>query len=103
MARIKKVAAVVTEYRRWSHAELLLGKILEGYLHDGGVKPDLHLAGLYVDQFPAGDRSRELARRYGFAVHDSVAAALRLGTMDLAVDGVMLIGEHGKYPANALG
>ena len=30
------VAAVVTEYRRNSHADVILGKILEGYDQDGG-------------------------------------------------------------------
>ena len=27
----KKVAAVVTEYRKWSHADVILRKILDGY------------------------------------------------------------------------
>ena len=30
MAVKKKVAAIVTEYRRWSHADVIVGKILEG-------------------------------------------------------------------------
>ena len=36
----KKVAAVVTEYRHWSHADVILGKLLEGYLHDGNSKEE---------------------------------------------------------------
>jgi len=31
----KHVAAIVTEYRRWSHADVIVGKILEGFYHDG--------------------------------------------------------------------
>src|SRR5262249_14272003 len=62
----KPVAALVTVYFRHSHADVIVGKILEGYLYDGGDRPDLRLASLYVDQFPTGDLSRGLATKYGF-------------------------------------
>jgi len=62
----KKVAAVVTEYRKRSHADVLLGKILEGWKQDGGIGPDLELVSLYVDQYPAEDMSVALASKYGF-------------------------------------
>src|SRR5690242_3274029 len=101
MSQPKKVAAVVTEYRRHSHADVIVGKILEGYNYDGGAGPGLQVAGMYVDQFPAGDMSRALARKHGFRIHDSIAGALTLGGKALAVDGVLLIGEHGRYPTNA--
>src|SRR5438132_13763204 len=96
----KKIAAIVTEYRRWSHADVIVGKILEGYNHDGGTGPNLELVSMYLDQFPANDVSRALARKHGFKIYDSIAAALTLGTAKLAVDGVLCIGEHGKYPTN---
>src|SRR5262245_66071729 len=65
-ARAKRVAAVVTEYRMDSHAEVIVGKVLEGYRHDGGEGPSLKLVSLYVDQFPANDLSRGLAKKHGF-------------------------------------
>src|SRR5437588_8151267 len=99
----KKVAAIVTEYRLHSHADVIVGKILEGYLHDGGAGPNLRLVSLYVDQFPASDMSRGLARKHGFTIYDSIAAALTAGGKELAVDGVLCIGEHGKYPKNDKG
>jgi hypothetical protein len=99
----KKVAAVVTVYHRWSHADVIVGKVLEGYRHDGKARPDLKLASLYVDQFPASDLSRGLAKKYGFPIYPTIEAALTLGGKDLAVDGVLLVGEHGKYPTNARG
>jgi hypothetical protein len=103
MAERKKVAAVVTEYRKHSHADVIVGKILEGYNYDGGAGPDLSLAALYVDQFPPGDMSRDLSKKYGFPVCDSIEAALTLGGKDLAVDGVLCVGEHGNYPKNDKG
>jgi hypothetical protein len=92
------VAAVVTEYRETSHADVILGKILEGYDQQGGPGPALKLVSLYTDQVPKEDLSRELSRKHGFRIVPTVAEALTLGTGKLAVAGVILIGEHGDYP-----
>jgi hypothetical protein len=99
----KRIAALVTEYRHWSHADVLVGKVLEGYHHDGKDGPDLELVSMYVDQFPKNDMSKALAKKHGFTVYDSIAGALTRGGKTLAVDGVLSIGEHGTYPANAKG
>src|SRR5256885_16207447 len=99
----KPVAGIVTEYRRWSHADVILTKILDGYNLDGGAGPNLRLASLYVDQFPEKDMSRDLAKKYNFTIYDTIEAALTLGGKNLAVDGVLCIGEHGKYPTNERG
>lgn len=97
----KKVAAVVTEYRRWSHADVILRNLLTGY--PDGTRPDLQLVSLVTDQLPKTDMSRDLARTHNFRVCDTVAEALTLGTNDLAVDVVLSIGEHGQYPDNEKG
>jgi hypothetical protein len=99
----KKVAAVVTEYRLHSHADVIVGKILEGYLHDAGPGPNLRLVALYADQYPASDMSRALAKKHHFVLADTIEQALTLGGKDLAVEGVLCIGEHGNYPRNAKG
>jgi hypothetical protein len=101
--RRKSIAAIVTEYRYHAHADLLIGKILEGYDQLGGPGPDLRVLSMYVDQFPTKDMSRALARKYGFTLHDNVAGALCNGGKELAVEGVLIIGEHGTYPMNARG
>jgi hypothetical protein len=103
MTRPRQVAAAVTVYTRHSHADVIVGKILEGFHHDGQAGPNLKLASLYVDQFPDKDLSRGLARKHGFPIHPTIAGALTLGGKALAVDGVLCIGEHGKYPTNARG
>src|SRR5262249_43957370 len=103
MTQPKKVAAIVTEYRRWSHADVIVGKIIEGFYYDGKDRPDMRLASLYVDQFPDKDMSRDLARKFKFPIYDTIEKALTLGGKKLAVDGVLCIGEHGKYPTNARG
>jgi hypothetical protein len=44
-----------------------------------------------------------MAREHGFLIGESVADALTLGTGELAVDGVLMIAEHGDYPDNEVG
>ena len=103
MREPKKVAAVATVYHGWSHADLIVGKIIEGYNHDGKERPDLKLMSLYVDQVGPKDMSRGLAKKYGFRLYDTIEGAVTLGGKELAVDGVVIVGEHGKYPENARG
>ncbi len=96
----KTVAAVVTVYRKDSHADVLLGKILDGWKQDGGSGPALRLVSLYVDQFPSDDLSKSLATKHGFSLTSTIREAITLGTNSVAVDGVLSIGEHGDYPWN---
>jgi hypothetical protein len=103
MPQPKKIAAVVTVYTRWSHADVIVGKLLEGYLHDGGAGPNLKLVSLYVDQTPDKDMSRDLAKKHGFTIYPTIEGALTLGGERLAVDGVLCVGEHGEYPKNDKG
>ncbi len=100
----KRIAAVVTEYRTNSHADVIVGKYLEGYRQDGRPpKPRSRVVSLYTAQVPANDLSRERAKQYGVPIFPSVDEALTLGTGRLAVDGVLLVGEHGDYPLNEKG
>lgn len=99
----KPVAAVITHYRKGSHADVILGKILEGWQHDGGPGPALELAAVYVDQFPDDEVGRQICAKYSVPIVDSIDQALTLGTNKIVVDGVISIGEHGDYPINAIG
>ena len=99
----KTIAAAVTEYRKNSHADVILGKILEGWKQDGGAGPNLKLASLYVDQFPESDLARSMAEKHGVPIYDSIEDAMTLKRGKVAVDGVLSIGEHGNYPWNEKG
>lgn len=99
-----RVAIVTTIYRYLSHAQHMGDRFLIGYPLDGRWhKPDIKVVSLYVDQKPDGDQSAERAREFGFTVYPTIAETLRCGTGKLAVDAVLIIGEHGDYPKNDLG
>ena len=100
----KTVAAIVTSYYHNSHADILVSRILQHYTLDGqGPKPKLKLLSLYTDQVPDTDISRRLAEEFKIPIYPTVKEALTLGGDKLAVDGILLIGEHGKYPRNEFG
>jgi hypothetical protein len=100
----KRIAAIVTEYRHNSHADVIVGRLVESHTLDGkGEFPNLKLVSLYTDQVPANDTSRALMKQHGVPIYDKIEDALTLGTGKLAVDGVLLVAEHGKYPRNETG
>lgn len=99
-----RLAGLTTEYRHNSHADLLIGRLFQTQTLDGkGERLNLELASLFTDQVPEIDTSRKLAAEYKFPIYDSIDQALTLGTGKLAVDGILLIAEHGKYPESPLG
>lgn len=81
------------------------------------MAPRVDVVSLYTDQvsgfdsqlpgmnegFQLDDLGAFMARKYKMRVCGSIREALCLGGPSLAVDGVLLIGEHGDYPLNELG
>jgi len=100
----KKVAFLGTEVRTHSHAQHFLDRMTLGYGWGGAwQEPRLEVASVYLDQFPENDLGRGRIARHGLRLAPSIAEALTLGTGKLAVDGVVIIAEHGKYPRNEKG
>ena len=101
MSERKKIAAIVTAYFPFSHADVIVSKFLKGFPADGGLhQPEVEIVSMYLDQLHEKDVGMELARECGVEIYFSIAKALCLGGKELAVDGVLIIGEHGDYAWN---
>lgn len=100
----KRVAAITTVWRKDSHADVIIPKLLAGYDLDGQpVRPAVDVVSLYVDQVPENDLSRRWARRFGVPIYGSIEEALERGHGTLDVDAVLIVAEHGDYPWNERG
>ncbi|MEZ6062468.1 MAG: hypothetical protein R3C19_19155 [Planctomycetaceae bacterium] len=94
----KRLAVVTTEWRYHSHAWHMAERFLVGYPVGGQWhRPAFDVVAAYVDQFPDNDLSRDRSKEFGFPIFESIAQALRCGGDEMAVDAVLIIGEHGKY------
>ena len=100
----RTMAIVSTEWRLRSHSQHMGDRFLHGYPTNGRWnQPRLPVVALYADQVPKNDLSRPRSKEFGFTIYPTVAETLRRGGERLAVDAVLLIGEHGNYPRNELG
>ncbi|MDB5309165.1 MAG: hypothetical protein JWO38_3367 [Gemmataceae bacterium] len=100
----KKLAVVTNVWTYRSHAWHMAERFLHGYRIGGKWhRPPIEVVSAYVDQKPDGDLSRDRAKEFGFRIYPTVAEALRCGGEKLAVDAVLVIGEHGDYPKSDLG
>lgn len=99
-----KIAFLGTDVYQHSHAQHFLDRFSMGYAMEGKWHlPEVEIASVYLDQFNERDIGKERVKKYGFNLYDSISEALTLGGSKLAVDGVILIGEHGNYPRNEKG
>ena len=109
-----KVAVVMTAFFYRSHAHVILENFLQPYLFNGKVvdpRKEFEIMSFYVDQIAeqegtegdTSDMSREVAKEFGIPIYETINEALCLGNRDMAIDAVLMIGEHGKYPFNDKG
>ena len=100
----KRMAIVTTEWRYHSHAWHMGERFLVGYPNRGRWhQPPFDVVSVYVDQQPDNDLSRRRSQEFDFPIYPSIGEALRCGGKELAVDAVLVIGEHGDYPRNEIG
>tara|TARA_B100000809_G_scaffold233007_1_gene249388 strand:- start:1434 stop:2597 length:1164 start_codon:yes stop_codon:yes gene_type:complete len=101
MTQRKKIAAIITTFYPASHADVIVTKFVEGFPTDEGLlHPKVDIVSMYMDQIHQNDIGLDLAEKNDIPVYPSVQQALCLGGNELAVDGVLSIGEHGDYAWN---
>jgi len=100
----RPIATLTTVYRPMSHSYHIAGRFIRGYPRDSRFHvPKHYVRSLYVDQKPDNDLSHEEAQVYNLRFAKSIADALTEGSNKLAVEGVLLIAEHGNYKRNEKG
>lgn len=101
----KPIAGITTLYRTNSHGDLILSRMAQSETLDGkGRWSTLRMASVYVDQVdPKIDISRRIAADLDIHVAKTVSDALTAGTDKLAVEGAMVVAEHGDYPDSPTG
>lgn len=98
LANAPVIGGVTTVYHHNSHSDMIFSRITETDSLDGqGAKPEMKIHGIYVDQFPENDTARAHSEKYGWSLVDSIEKALVGKDGKLAVDGVLLLAEHGDY------
>ena len=99
----RPIAVLGSVYRPLSYLYHLAGRFLHGVTVDGQPwMPQHRIASLWLDQTPENDLSRDLSRKFGIRRARTVREALVQGDR-LAVDGVLIVAEHGNYPRNERG
>jgi hypothetical protein len=97
----KRVTGIISAYFKGSHADVLIGRLMEGWRVDGGAGPNLELISVYLDQHKQSDYGLAVAKRHGVPIARTIDEAITGGTGSIAVDGIISVGEHGNYPWNA--
>ena len=99
-----RLAVILTQYGANSHGICYCTKFLEGKQFDDHFEePRCQVVSMHLKEISKDDIGIETAKRHNVPMYPSVATALCLGGEELAVDGVVIIGEHGTYPINAKG
>src|SRR5437667_9894043 len=97
-----KIAAVTTRYHKFAHTQHIVDRFLYGYgWHGEHHHPPMDLVSLYVDQVPKDDLSKSRGEQFpAMKIYPTIAEALTRGGSKLAVDVVVVVGEHGDYRRN---
>ena len=87
-----------------SHADWIINKLIDGYWwHGAHTESRVDVASIYLHQHDISELAHRVAQAKDIPIFRTVANALTLGGNELAVDGVVIVGEHGDYPTDLKG
>src|SRR5918998_2827857 len=100
-----RIACLVTYWGATrSHADWIVTKLLDGYWWQGAHTPSrVDVASVYIHQLQESALGQKVCKSKSIPIFNTVSEALALGGKELAVDGVVLVGEHGTYHSNLKG
>ncbi len=87
-----------------SHADWIIDKLMDGYWWKGAHTPSrVEVVSVYLNQFDTSVLGQKVCKARNIPIFKTVGEAVTLGGKELAVDGVVIVGEHGNYPTNLKG
>lgn len=87
-----------------SHADWIIVKLLDGYWWQGAhTDSRVEVVSVYIHQLEESPLGRKTCKEKNIPIFSTVGEAVTLGGKELAVDGVVIVGEHGNYPTDLKG
>ena len=87
-----------------SHADWIINKLIDGYWWKGAHTPSrVEVVSVYVHQLDTSLLAQKVCKAKNIPIYKSVGEAVTLGGKELAVDGVVIVAEHGNYPTDLKG
>ena len=87
-----------------SHADWVVNKLIDGYWWQGAYTPSrVDVVSVYVHQFDTSLLAQKVCKAKNIPIYKTVGEAVKLGGNELAVDGVVIVCEHGNYPTDLKG
>jgi hypothetical protein len=87
-----------------SHADWIVNKLIDGYWWKGGHTPSrVDVVSVYIHQFDTSLLGQKVCKAKNIPIFKTVGEAVTLGGQELAVDGVVIVCEHGNYPTDLKG
>jgi hypothetical protein len=87
-----------------SHADWIVNKLLDGYWWKGAHTPSrVDVVSVYIHQLDTSLLGQKVCKAKNIPIFKTVGEAVTLGGKELAVDGVVIVCEHGNYPTDLKG
>src|SRR3954465_10096819 len=87
-----------------SHADWIICKLMDGYWWQGAhTSSRVDVVSVYIHQLETSGLGQKVCKSKNIPIFKTVGEAVTLGGKDLAVDGVVIVAEHGDYPTNLKG
>ncbi|HZY63222.1 MAG TPA: hypothetical protein VFE38_11905 [Edaphobacter sp.] len=87
-----------------SHADWIVNKLIDGYWWKGKATPSqVEVVSVYINQFDTSLLGQKVCKAKNIPIFKTVGEAVTLGGKELAVDGVVIVCEHGNYPKDLKG
>ncbi|WP_263382478.1 hypothetical protein [Granulicella arctica] len=87
-----------------SHADWIIDKLMDGYWWKGAHTPSqVDVVSVYINQLDTSLLGQKVCKSKNIPIFKTVSEAVTLGGKELAVDGVVIVAEHGNYPTNIKG